>query len=181
LAPTRPDKPNAGERTFEERLAALEAQMQAITDEMAMIRRHLDLLMRHPVGPSKPASKAGNTPTTTQEQLQQLENAARETGDRLEQIERQLEKAKTPQPLTNPPIAPIPMQGRLVVRNWTTTSHHLSVNGALYLVQPGRTDIPVPYQQVEAYMPGHELPKVLGMSFWRWTGRDYEMWMDVKN
>ena len=72
-------------------------------------------------------------------------------------------------------------QGRLVVQNLTGVPHYLSVNKAQHYVQPGRTDIVVPYQMVEAYLPTHESPKLLGMSLWRWTGRDYEMPLEIKN
>jgi hypothetical protein len=179
LAPPRLGEPNAREGSVEDRLASLEAQIQSMRDQIGLIRRHV--VIRHDVGSPVSASDTGSAPATAQEQLDRLENTAREVYDRLEQIERQLEKTRTPPQPNVPPIAPTPMQGRLVVQNWTRLSQYLSVNGALYLVQPGRTDISVPYQQVEAYIPGHELPKLLGMSFWRWTGRDYEMWMDVKN
>jgi hypothetical protein len=160
-------------------LGALEEQIRSMRDQIGLIRRHV--IIRRDVGAPISASDTGNAPSTAQEQLDRLENAAREVYDRLEQMERQLEKTRTPPQPTVTPIASVPMQGRLVVQNWTRFSQYLSVNGALHLVQPGRTDIPVPYQQVEAYSPGHELPKLLGMSFWRWTGRDYEMLLEIKN
>ena len=76
--------------------------------------------------------------------------------------------------------AATPTHGRLVVRNFTEASHYLSVNNVQYVVSPGRTDIWVPFQVVEAYLPVYEPRKVLGTALWRWTGRDYEMPLEIK-
>ena len=91
-------------------------------------------------------------------------------------MQRQLDGVRVPSRAT-----PVLTQGRLVVQNLTGVPHYLSVNKVQHYVQPGRTDIWVPYQMVEAYLPSHELPKLLGMSLWRWTGRDYEMPLEIRN
>ena len=87
-----------------------------------------------------------------------------------------------PDPQPNmPAVSSEPAPARLVVQNRTLSSQSLSVNGSVFLVAPGRTDILIPHQVVEVYVPGRELPKLYGMSFWGWTGQEYQMWVELNN
>jgi hypothetical protein len=160
--------PQTAGQPIEERLARLEMQLQ-------LIQRHLGLRYRLP-----PASSGADSTlpdqSTDSDRLSRLEQETRRFGEQVEQMQRQLEGATPPSR-----VAPVPAQGRLVVQNLTGVPHYLSVNKVQHYVQPGRTDILVPCQVVEAYLPSHELPKLLGMSLWRWTGRDYEMPLEIKN
>lgn len=175
----RPDEPRAREKTIEERLDVLEAQTQVMKEEIDLIRRHVVITRTSGSSSSAPDTASGQS--AAQERFDRLENTTRGLYDRLEQIGRQLEEAK-PRPQPNMSVvASTTTQGRLALQNWTKFSQYLSVNGTVYVVQPGRTDIMVPWQPVEAYIPGRELPKLLGMSFWRWTGREYEMPLEIKN
>ena len=80
----------------------------------------------------------------------------------------------------SPSPTPVPMQGRLVLQNWTGQSHRVVVNGQTYWVSPGRTVLSVPHAIVEAYMPAHEGPQLFGMSNWKWNGQGYEMFITLR-
>ena len=150
--------PQTTGQPVEERLDRLELQVR-------LIQEHLGMRLRLPPTTSDAEAALGD---------QQAEH------DRLkrlvDELQRQLEAERARSRAT-----PAITQGRLVVQNMTGVPHYLSVNTVQYYVQPGRTDIWVPYQQVEAYLPWHESPKLLGMSLWKWTGRDYEMPLDIRN
>ena len=159
--------PQTAGQPVEERLARMEMQLQ-------LIQRHLGLRYRLP--PANPGSDpAIPDESTDYDRLSRLEQETRRFGERVEQMQRQLDG-----PAATSRVTPALTQGRLVVQNWTGVPHYLSVNKVQYYVQPGRTDIRVPYQVVEAYLPNHESPKLLGMSLWRWTGRDYEMPLEIR-
>ena len=96
---------------------------------------------------------------------------------RLDEVLRQIDEIRSGQRVQAPPIT----QGRLVVDNRSIVPHYLSVNRVRHYTQPGRTDILVPYLAIEAYVPAHESPKLLGMSLRRWTGCDYKMPLEVKD
>ncbi len=176
--PLRDDSHNSASR-LEDRVELLELQVRTMRARLNVLERQL---RRTDDAGSPPAgNEAENDPVSARERLEQLEKSAREVDNRIAQMGRKLRELQ-PEPQPDPPSAvPLPAQGRLVVQNWTMSSQHLSVNGTLYLVKPGRTEILVPYQMAEVYVPGSELPKLLGMSFWRWTGRDYEMRVNVHN
>ena len=161
-------KPQATGQTIEERLDRLEWQLQ-------LIERHLGLRLRVPLSDSR-ADATVPEPSTGYDRIARLEQQTRRFDDRFQQIQRRLDDMMTPGPR-----APKVTQGRLVVQNMTGGPHYLSVNKVQYRVPPGRTDIWVPYQAVEAYLPSHESPKLFGMTLWRWTGRGYEMPLEIKN
>ena len=160
--------PQTAGQSIEERLTRLEMQLQ-------LIQRHLGLQYRFRPK-SSGADSAPSDQSADYDRLSRLEQETRRVGEQLEQMQRQLDGATS----TNR-VTPVVSQGRLVVQNLTGVPHYLSVNKVQHYVQPGRTDILVPCQVVEAYLPSHELPKLLGMSLWRWTGRDYEMPLEIKN
>lgn len=167
-APQADGEPSA--RSLETRLAELESQVR-------LIQRHLGLQMKPPdtTGVGESRTDASNS----EDRLGRVESEIRRVGDRLERIQHELENTR----LARHPVTPeaSPNQGRLVIRNWTGVTQCVSVNRFQHYVQPGRTDIWVPRQAVEAYLPAYERPKLLGMTLWRWTGQDYEMPLEIRN
>jgi len=159
--------PQTAGQPIEERLARLEMQLQ-------LIQQHLGVRFRLP--PSNSGSDATPPDSSSEyDRLTRLEREARRSTERLEEMQRQLDGVASPSR-----VSPVVTQGRLVVQNWTGMPHYLAVNKVQHYIQPGRTDISVPYQVVEAYLPSHESPKLLGMSLWRWNGRDYEMPLEIR-
>jgi len=80
--------------------------------------------------------------------------------------------------LTSPvPVAP---KGKFVVLNHSGVNRYVSINGARFYAAPGRTELWIPRGIVEAYLPYWESPKLLGTSFWRWTGQHYEMSLHIR-
>jgi len=159
--------PQTDGQSIEERLDRMEMQLQ-------LIQWHLGLHLRLPPGTSGADSTLPN-PTADDDRLSRIERETRRMDDQLQRLQSQLDG---PKPDGRSDVLPAG-QGRLVVQNLTGVPHYLSVNKIQYYVLPGRTDIWVPYQVVEAYLPRHEPPKLLGMSLWRWTGRDYEMPLEI--
>ena len=148
-------------QSVEERLDRLELQVR-------LIGQHLGI--RFVLPPTAPDTDATSPSlSTSNDRLTRLE-------EKLDQLQQQLDGKRA----LNQAV-PVSTQGRLVVQNLTGVAHYLSVNQVRYYVQPGRTDIWVPHQVVEVYLPWHESPKLFGMSLWKWTGRDYEMRLDVRN
>jgi hypothetical protein len=152
---------------IEQRLDRLEQQIQ-------LIQQHVG--MRGGLPSSARIDNGSQREQPGEDHLGRIEAEARRLNERVDRVERQLDGAAG-----SSRVLPPPTQGRLIVRNFTGVPYYLSVNKVLHYVQPGRTDIWVPYQIVEAYLPSHESPKLLGMSLWKWTGRDYEMPLEIRN
>lgn len=95
---------------------------------------------------------------------------------RLAQVENGLKKVAS----QSTPPAPRPSQGKFVILNHSGVSRYISVNGMRFHAAPGRTELWVPRRIVEAYLPYWESLKLLGTSFWRWTGRHYEMSLHIR-
>lgn len=87
-------------------------------------------------------------------------------------------KELEPQPA---PLVPKAPQGKFVVLNHSGVNRYVSINGARFYAAPGRTELWIPRGIVEAYLTYWESPKLLGTSFWRWTGRHYEMALHIRN
>ena len=164
LAPLQTNGPS-----IDERLRRLETQIQ-------LIRQHLGLqiagqssgLDAQPALPDSPRND---------DRIGRLENETRGINDRLRELQDQVNGAKSDARSGASTVG----QGRLVVQNWTGVPRYLSVNKLQYHIMPGRTDIWVPRVNVEAYLPAYEFPKLLDTSLWRWTGRDYELLLDIRN
>ena len=103
--------------------------------------------------------------TTTSDLQKKLlpETMLREEGDQ--------EQVKPP-----PPV----LTGTLLLQNETGVTQVATINGTRYQVSPGRSELPVPRAILEVYLPGHEQPKLWGMSNWRWSGQRYEMLIEIK-
>ena len=125
---------------------------------------------------SSSANTTSPDPTADYIRLSHLERETRHFNERFEEMQHQLDNVTRPSH-----VASTHTQGRLVVQNRTGVPHYLSVYKVQHYIQPGRADIWVPYQAMEAYLPSHELPKLFGMSFWRRTGWDYAMFVETKN
>jgi hypothetical protein len=184
LAPLRPNAPWTNEQLINERLDSIDKRLNSLAARMDSLERSWRE-REHEV------TYSGSTPvpegkiteqSKTQSRLEQLENETSQVNDRLEKIQRQLEGMK---PSTQPAPAPepiqVPLKGKLVVQNWSNFPRLLTVNKTVHLVPIGRSEIPVPLQPIETYLTNFESPKILGMSFWRWTGQEYEMLMEIKN
>jgi len=167
---------------IEGRLDRLEQQIQLIQQHLGMRFRESQLPLTGSIAdPTLPDQSSalnqsgGPGQSSDYDRIAFLEANARRLADQVERLQRQLDDARTPSRL-----APVVTRGRLVVQNLTSVPRYLSVNGGQHYVLPGRTDIWVPYQMVQAYLPANEMPKMLGMNLWRWTGRDYEMPIEIK-
>jgi len=160
-----PAQPQLANDSIDGRLDRVEQQLRAI-------QQHLGL---YPLVPATyRAEGTANNSVINYDRIANVELETRRLNERLTTVKSQLDRVNAAPPT-------IPTQGRLAVRNLTGSPHYISVNNTRYVVQPGRTDIWVPYQVVEAYLPSHESPKLLGMSMWRWTGQDFEMPLDIRN
>jgi len=96
-----------------------------------------------------------------------------------QEIDRQLESIE--KKLSNSGSGPKPRaEGKFVIVNHTGVSQYISVNNAQFYVAPGRTEMWFPCKSVEAYLPGFEPRKLVDVSKWRWTGRQYEMRLDIR-
>ena len=76
--------------------------------------------------------------------------------------------------------APPAWTGTLIMQNDTGVTQVATINGTRYQVPPGRSELRVPRAILEVYLPGHEQPKLWGMSNWRWSGQRYEMLIEIK-
>jgi hypothetical protein len=72
-----------------------------------------------------------------------------------------------------------PVNGKLVLDNQTPNSHWVSVNGDLYPVAPGRTEIVIRVNRATIYLPYHEGPKQWDLDRWRWNGQNYELLLTI--
>jgi len=152
----------------------IEQRIDKLQRQIHVIQRHLGLLVDNmPIGGARSDSKVD--PDVPVGRIDAIESQSRQLGQRLQQIQSQVD-ALQPKPRPLVPVA----DGRFVIFNRTGVSQYVSVNGLRFYAAPGRTEMKIPRTIVEAYLPGFECPKLLGMSNWRWTGRQYEMWMDIR-
>jgi hypothetical protein len=160
-------------------LAETKARLEALEAQVDIIVKHLGLT----AGPSLPGQDAGSAePVVTTGRLDTLELKLREIKQQLSRMQEQLgpKQAGTMKPVPTNPV-PVPNQGKFIIRNWTGVSQYLSVNGYRFFATLGATDMSLPLQPVEAYLPYTEMPKVLGTSMWRLNGRDYEIVLNIRN
>ena len=152
--------------TIEERLEAIERQVH-------MIQLHLGL------GVAKPIDDQGNWPVAAVSggRISTLESESRRIEERLAQAESRLKEVES----QSTPLASKPSQGKFVILNHSGVSRYISVNGMRFYAAPGRTELWIPRGIVEAYLPHWESPKLLGTSFWRWTGQHYEMSLHIRS
>lgn len=159
----------------EQESLSIEERLSVIEDRLRLIEQHLRLTLKVPLPDVQDSGLADLIASS--ERITKLESESRTISDRLQSIQSQLDELKP----TAKPLVPEPAQGRFVIRNWTGVTRCVSVNGLRFNVHPGWTEIKVPHALVEAYLPGFEAPKLLGMSNWRWTGQDYEMRLDIRS
>jgi hypothetical protein len=174
LAPDRTKASEAGNPDLEGRLAAMEQRLQAIEEHLGLrmppSRKEGDAF-RGSTGTSRPPAR-----------IDSLEGQYQDLASRLAQIERQganATRSDNPAPKLVP-VPAVPIQGKVVLQNWTGNRQYVSVNGLRFWVEPGYTEVWVGYSPAEVYIPGVEQPKLFGMSMWRWNGREYEMRIDLR-
>jgi hypothetical protein len=159
--------------------SSIERRLTNLENQFTFIIEHLGLRTKASApnsGPTGPLIETGST-----DRLGRLEQGYQEIQRRLQQVQGQLDQPRpTGEPLKPVPAEDVP-QGRLVIVNWTGTHQSFSVNGVRHYLAPGQWELMVPYRPVEAYLPGREVPKLFGMSMWRWTGKDYEIRVEIKN
>ncbi len=111
---------------------------------------------------------AVRSPAELQEEIRQLKR-------RVYLLERQLAASQGPQLYG----AIYPIKGKLVLDNQTESAHWVSVNGILYSVAPGRTEMGIPVNRATVYLPYHEAPKQWNLDRWRWNGQSYELLVTI--
>jgi hypothetical protein len=174
--PTDAAQPDADTRqqlpSVMDRLALLESQVQ----QLARILGVQIPVPARPIAPSFPGEDVNGQASSAQ-QLAGLAEGSRQINDRLGRIQGQLDELRS---AVMPSAPVVPTHGTLVIRNWTGVSQYISVNGRQFYVRPGLTTVTVPHAIVEVYLPGFEMPKLMGVSNWRRTGRGYEMPLDIR-
>jgi hypothetical protein len=110
-------------------------------------------------------------PTPAPRTTAELQEEIRQLRQRVAVLERQVWAFQGPQSGESRS----PATGRLVLDNRTLNTHSVSVNGLLFSVAPGRTEMDIPIGTANVYLPYHESPKQWGLDRWRWNGRNYEM------
>ena len=144
--------------SLETRVTALERRVDNVYRDIEYIDQHL--------GIGRPRETVSTLPRRNLE-------PSRPLIDRIAQLE---------QALASPPTgAGLPAgQGRLVLTNQTGSTQTVTVNSARIIVTAGRTDVWVPLGDVEVFLTYFEPHKVMDRSQWRWTGRDFEMLVNVR-
>ena len=159
--------------TVEERLEAVESRLEDLESQLAAIRQHLGFVeMPKIIDPQKPRAPGGEVAIS-----------------RLDRMDRRLAKLEggATESTGNPPLVPVPagtsatpLCGMRVLINLTVFDRYITVNDRVYRAPRGRTEIWVPFALVEVYARNWELPKLWGMSNWKWNGRHYEMVIEIR-
>jgi hypothetical protein len=127
------------------------------------------------VQPTLPSILGNNTdepqPTPAPRTAAELQEEIRQLKQRVAVLERQLQAFQGPKPGESRS----PATGRLVLDNRTLNTHSVSVNGLVFSIAPGRTEMDVPLGTANVYLPYHEPPKQWGLDRWRWNGQNYEL------
>lgn len=165
----------------------------SVEQRLSMIEMRIEEVLRHLN--SQQGTRQDDL-TSASEQLAALQNRmaaieehSGQIAQRIDEINDTVTKMQKSDHWVDKPVsesetklpAPVPKQGKFVIFNWTGISRYISVNGLRFYVSPGQTEMWVPYAPVEAYVPAYEFPKQLGMGYWRWTGRNYEMRLCIRS
>lgn len=108
----------------------------------------------------------------TDTRLTAIEEQLAMIAQRFKELEARL-PAGPSRKVTDSSITPVVREGAVAIDNRRGTYQSVSVNGFVYTVAPGKTEIWVPFGPVEVFLRGIEPPRL--WNNWRWNGRHYEL------